>query len=76
MKKVWILFSVANEYNQPENDLVAWWSEKPKIPDLLNVVGLSQSTVIGLLLEGIDIGIGEATFRLRQIKEGKVEDVS
>ena len=27
--KIWILTQIANDYNQPENDLVAWWPEKP-----------------------------------------------
>ena len=26
---IWILTQIANDYNQPENDLVAWWPEKP-----------------------------------------------
>ena len=26
---IWILTRIANDYNQPENDLVAWWPEKP-----------------------------------------------
>lgn len=29
MNTIWCLFSVANEYNQPENNLVAWWPAKP-----------------------------------------------
>lgn len=27
--KIWVLTSVANDYNQPENNLMAWWPQKP-----------------------------------------------
>lgn len=29
MKKIWCLFSIANNYDQPDHNLEAWWSEKP-----------------------------------------------
>ena len=34
MKKVWILFSVANDYNQPEKAFEELWWEKPSFEDL------------------------------------------
>ncbi len=34
MKKIWCLFSVANDYDQPDNNLVRWWAEKPTIETL------------------------------------------
>lgn len=32
--KIWCLFSVANEYDQPEYTLVTWWSTRPTIERL------------------------------------------
>jgi hypothetical protein len=32
--KIWCLFSVASEYDQPRNNLAAWWQEKPSIEKL------------------------------------------
>jgi hypothetical protein len=34
MKKVWILFSVANDYNQPEKAFEAIWWHKPTYEEL------------------------------------------
>lgn len=36
---IWCLFSVENEYNQPENNLVAWWNDKPTIEMILSKIG-------------------------------------
>lgn len=44
--KVWALFQVANEYDQPENDLVTFWQTKPGIDQLARFMGapLEKST--------------------------------
>jgi hypothetical protein len=34
MKTIWCLFSISNAYDQPDNNLVVWQSEKPTIPEL------------------------------------------
>jgi len=34
MKKVWILFSIANEYNQPEKAFEKLWWHKPTYDEL------------------------------------------
>lgn len=50
-KTIFCLFSIRNDYDQPRNNLVAWWSEKPsfdafcecfnvKIKDEINIVTL------------------------------------
>ena len=31
LQKIWCLFSVDNNYDQPPNNLVAWWSAKPSL---------------------------------------------
>ena len=40
--KIWILTQIANDYNQPENDLVAWWPEKPSEEQLEAVLGCAN----------------------------------
>lgn len=37
-KSIWCLFSVANMYDQPEHNLVAWWGEKPSLEVLAPLV--------------------------------------
>lgn len=34
MTKIWCLFSIANNYDQPQNNLERWWSQKPSIEQL------------------------------------------
>lgn len=31
VSEIWCLFSVYNNYDQPENNLVAWWDDRPSI---------------------------------------------
>lgn len=31
---IWCLFQVENNYDQPDNDLAAWWQEKPSVEKL------------------------------------------
>lgn len=40
MKQIWALFSVDNNYDQPDNNLVAWWAEKPSFDTLAKAIGL------------------------------------
>ena len=40
-KKIWCLFSIDNNYDQPDNNLVAWWSEKPSLFSLAKALELS-----------------------------------
>lgn len=85
--KIWCLFAVDNDYNQPENNLVAWWSDKPR-PEILQqhcakYLGWSpdekQLRRIGVRLrrgEVVSVRRGApsyagADFRLRQVEEGK-----
>lgn len=39
MNKIYCLFSVANMYDQPPYNLVAWWGNQPTVKDLINVLG-------------------------------------
>lgn len=33
-KTIWCLFSIDNQYDQPRNNLIAWFSVRPIIEDL------------------------------------------
>jgi hypothetical protein len=39
MQNIWALFSVANLYDQPSNNLVAWWPDKPSFAELAKALG-------------------------------------
>jgi hypothetical protein len=36
---IWCLFSIANEYDQPKNNLAAWWLKKPTFEQLAEAMG-------------------------------------
>lgn len=38
-RKAWFLFSVENNYDQPPNNMVCWWSEKPKLEEVAKAIG-------------------------------------
>lgn len=69
-QKIWCLFSIANDYNQPDNNLVAWFRKKPDAV-ILSFVTNNQEEIERLLI-GERVRISYADFRLRCISEGKV----
>ena len=79
-KTIWVLFSIENEYNQPEHNLEAWWYEKPTfnvIAKLWNIeVDLRKgNALIGRLLRGMEVRSNCYDYRLREISEGIVKEV-
>lgn len=77
------LFQVANNYDQPDNDLVCWWKTKPSIETLAKVLGVSftnpnNEAIVALvnIFNTLEIGnsvrLGETDYRLEEVKEGKV----
>jgi len=75
--KICVLFSIDNEYNQPENNLVAWWYSKPSFEMLAEAIGVivdkeKGDSKIGSILRGLEIRVNGANYRLRKIKEGKL----
>ena len=81
-KKIWLLFSVKNDYDQPDNNLFAWWGEKPSLEvlsDILTERPLAQNddeTIINIvkLHGGLDIRMHhDTTFRLEERGPGIVE---
>lgn len=78
MKEIWVLFSIANDYNQPESNLEGWWSEKPTFRMLADFFGINvdlrkENRQIGQLFEGKEVILFRSAFRLEKIKEGKYE---
>lgn len=72
------LFSIANEYDQPDNNLVALFKEKPSLPALAKAIGVdfpSKDDNITLAVVAIwnsvdtteGIRIGQTDFRLETI---------
>lgn len=78
---IWALFSIDNNYDQPPNNLVAWWSEKPTLEVLaktLNTTFPHRNDKVTLFIvkvwDGESIEDENGTeYRLEYIKEGYVE---
>lgn len=76
--KIWALFSIKNNYDQPENNLVAWWVNKPSFEVLANAIGVEVdheigNEKVGRILKGQQSCIFETYYRLDHIKEGLIE---
>ncbi len=75
---IWCLFSVVNSYDQPENDLVCFWSTMPSLFELAKALGMSfpcEKDSDTLLV--VNLWKGEVVkdwlntnYRLQQVKEG------
>jgi hypothetical protein len=82
MTKIFCLFSVQNEYDQPDHNLVCWWSEKPSFDALAKAIGLGGFPcaedcltlfVVNLWQgRGGQIRAGGTSYSLEEIEEGKV----
>lgn len=79
--KIWCLFSVDQNYDQPNNNLVAWWTEKPILEVLfstLNVtMGERDDTTVAVVKvwsgENVVVGFG-THYRLEHVSEGKLDE--
>lgn len=77
---IWCLFSVENNYNQPPNNLEAWWKEKPSLEVLFsffNVTYNDPDSVVKVVKiwdwAREEQRINNVDYRLVRIKEGKIE---
>jgi len=78
--KIWALFSIANNYDQPENNLEAWWFEKPNFDTLSHALGWKPFTELDEtgILYVVDLWKGSnkqthpggTSYRLEEIGEG------
>jgi hypothetical protein len=78
--KIWCLFSVDNNYDQPNNNLVAWWSEKPSLEILGSALGvkLGEKDSEAVFLVNVWTGKNErhpdyeTNYRLEDVAEGRI----
>lgn len=81
--KIWVLFSVENNYDQPDNNLVCWWSERPSIETLTKTLGWDTIEAVkddAIIVNIVNIwggkavqlnGPGTTLYRVEEIEEGK-----
>lgn len=73
-KIIWCLFSVAINYDQPDNNLCVWYSEKPSLETLFTYFGADLSHT-ELVVSIVNVWAGQtqkiagADYRLEQVKE-------
>ena len=77
--KIWVLFSIYNDYNQPDHNLVAWWNNKPTFEKLANAIGIMVDVKkghkeIGMIYREIITRFRHTEYRLLEIDEGKVTE--
>lgn len=77
-KTIWCLFSVSNDYDQPDNNLNRWWSEKPSIEKLASYLGYPLNTAkdedvvkVVSVWQGHTIKMhpGDTKYRLQEVPE-------
>ena len=78
---IWCLFCIVNEYDQPNNNLVAWWQNKPSFVQLAEAMGEnfpSHDDCLTLLITRVWSGGEHINYknsdhwRLELIPEGKL----
>lgn len=74
---IWCLFSVENNYDQPQNNLVAWWPSKLTMDILSTVLEIpfkGDENVLNIVhvYQGQVERIGETDYRLEEISAGKL----
>lgn len=68
--KIWCLFSIDNEYNQPKHNLESWWNEKPDISKLRKVIQFDNESLNELLKNGVLKEYGVRKLFLTEVEEG------
>lgn len=77
LPKIWTLLSVANAYDQPNNNLVAWWMEKPSFEVLAAAMDITfegEENILNTVYihQGQARRVGSTDFRLVQLLEGQL----
>lgn len=74
--KIWCLFSVENNYDQPDNNLVRWWSQKPTIETLAKFLACpmdkaSNDDIVAVVdvWKGEGARIRDVNYRLQEVAE-------
>jgi hypothetical protein len=76
--KIWCLFSVDNNYDQPEHNLVCWWQEKPTLECLFETLGHKLGEDDEVTVNVVNIWTGKdvqiyksgTSYRLEEVEEG------
>lgn len=75
--KVWAIFRIANQYDQPDNDLVQLYANKPKFEQLLELFfsdtelsDIDENSIIAIvgMLKGERVHIYNNEHRLEEIE--------
>ena len=83
--KIWCLFSIENLYDQPGNNLVTWWVNKPDNKQLIKAISSmvikieDEELLVKQLHSGDEVRVSIGTFggydfRLKEIEEGIVDE--
>jgi len=79
-KKIWCLFSVENNYDQPDYNLVAWWYQKPNKVQLVWAMNIDAmcsaeetTRLTSAVLDGEHTDWNNATYRLEEHCEGEIK---
>jgi hypothetical protein len=70
--KIWCLFSVDNNYDQPYNNLVYWNCNKPTLEKLCEIIETENFDAVQEVLDGKEARICGADYRLEFIGQGKL----
>ena len=80
MTSIWCLFSVENNYDQPDNNLERWWQTKPSIETLAKILGYpldkaKDEDVVKVVSvwQGVQVQLRASgtAYRLQEVKEGE-----
>lgn len=76
--KIWCLFSIENDYNQPRNCLEHWWKEKPEFEAVAQAIGIQfkgDDNILNVvnISQGEQRRIGNTDYWLQEVPEGAVK---
>jgi hypothetical protein len=73
------LFSVENEYDQPSNNLVCLWKDKPSLEECSEAIGIKfpapnddMTLALVKVWNGEDVCIHNTNYRLQEVKFDEV----
>jgi hypothetical protein len=75
-KKIYCIFQIVNAYDQPDNDLHSWYTEKPTIELMLKLFpdswnrGQEHINDLKRMLDGFNVRYGGSDYRVQEVKEG------
>ncbi|CAB4190060.1 hypothetical protein UFOVP1193_32 [uncultured Caudovirales phage] len=74
--KIWCLFSIDNNYDQPGHNLVGWFQQKPTVHKLAELLKIDFATAtqeqilfVTGVWQGNDVRYGETNYRIEEVGE-------